>query len=287
MVWDARTGAQLASLEGHTAGLVKATFSADGARVLTASADHTAKLWDARTGALVTSFDGHGEGVVHAAFSPDPDGARVMTVSVDRTVKLWDTRTGKLLESLDGHTGYLFEIVFSPDGTRITTGSNDGTLGTWDVHLETRTPQAIQSIISARDPWTFSNGRLVPVPAALAATVTPVPNTPALAATAAAGGVTSSDEYATKIASLSRGRFALLTEPDCDKLAVNMRAYEAANQTTIAAIRAWKKTHTVDKPAVVKAMALTMRDLTNNRAALAVMQKCKHHKAYAAAIEDM
>ena len=287
MVWDARTGAQLASLEGHTAALIKATFSPDGTRVLTASDDHTAKLWDARTGALVTSFDGHSERVVHAAFSPDSDGARVLTLSVDRTVKLWDTRTGALLTSLDGHAGYLFEILFSPDGARITTGSNDGTLGIWDVHLETRTPQEVQRIISARDPWTFSNGRLVPIPAALAALVPPVPNSPALAATAAAGGVTSSDDYAAKIASLTRGRFDLFTEPDCDKLAANMRAYEAANQTTIAAIRAWKKTHTVDKPAVVKAMASTMRDLANNRPALAVMRKCKHHKAYAAAIEDM
>jgi len=62
---------------------------------------------------------------------------------------------------------------------------------------------------------------------------------------------------------------------------------EAANQTTIAAIRAWKNTHTVDKPAVVKAMARTMRDLSNDPAAQAIMKNCKHHKAYAAVIEDM
>ena len=66
-----------------------------------------------------------------------------------------------------------------------------------------------------------------------------------------------------------------------------MRAYEKANQTTIAAINAWKKTHTVDKIAAVKAMARTMSDLSNNPAAQAIMQKCKHHKAYAAAIEDI
>ena len=31
-------------------------FSPDGARILTASADHSAKLWDAGTGELITSF---------------------------------------------------------------------------------------------------------------------------------------------------------------------------------------------------------------------------------------
>jgi hypothetical protein len=81
MVWDARTGAHLASLEGHTARLIKATFSGDGARVLTTSADHAAKLSDARARDVVRR---RWRGGVHAVFSPDSDGARVMTVSIDR-----------------------------------------------------------------------------------------------------------------------------------------------------------------------------------------------------------
>ena len=34
-----------------------AAFSPDGARILTASADNTAKLWDAASGKLIASFD--------------------------------------------------------------------------------------------------------------------------------------------------------------------------------------------------------------------------------------
>ena len=41
--------------------VVGAAFSPDGARILTASADKTAKLWDAASGKLIASFDHQGE----------------------------------------------------------------------------------------------------------------------------------------------------------------------------------------------------------------------------------
>ena len=40
----------------------RAEFSPDGARILTASADKTAKLWDAASGKLIASFD-HQDGL--------------------------------------------------------------------------------------------------------------------------------------------------------------------------------------------------------------------------------
>ena len=68
-------------------------FSPDGARILTASADTTAKLWDAASGKLIGSFD-HQDEVFQAAFSPD--GARILTASADKTAKLWEAASGKL-----------------------------------------------------------------------------------------------------------------------------------------------------------------------------------------------
>ena len=62
----------------------------DGARILTASADNTAKLWDAASGKLIASF-GHQGTVRSAAFSPD--GAWILTASWDKTAKLWDANT--------------------------------------------------------------------------------------------------------------------------------------------------------------------------------------------------
>jgi WD40 repeat protein len=104
-------------------------FSPDGARVLTTSADHSAKLWSAASGKLLTSF-AHQDEVFQAEFSPG--GTRVLTASRDKTAKLWDATSGKLIASFD-HPHGLNHAAFSPDGARILTASGDHSAKLWDA----------------------------------------------------------------------------------------------------------------------------------------------------------
>jgi dipeptidyl aminopeptidase/acylaminoacyl peptidase len=104
-------------------------FSPDGARILTASWDKTAKLWDAASARLIASF-AHQDGVYNAAFSPD--GSRILTASADKTAKLWDTASGKLIASF-AHQDRVNNAVFGPGGARILTTSWDGTAKLWDA----------------------------------------------------------------------------------------------------------------------------------------------------------
>ncbi len=113
----------------HQDEVVGAAFSPDGARILTASSDKTAKLWDAASGKLIASFD-HQDEVKHAAFSPD--GTRILTASVDKTAKLWDAASGKLIASFE-HQGTVNAAAFSPDGARILTASADHSAKLWDA----------------------------------------------------------------------------------------------------------------------------------------------------------
>ena len=69
---------------------MQAAFSADGTRILTASADHTAKLWDAASGRPIASL-AHQDTVENAAFSAN--GARILTATTDHSAKLWDAAT--------------------------------------------------------------------------------------------------------------------------------------------------------------------------------------------------
>ena len=72
---------------GHTGSVRQAAFSPDENRVVTASADDTARVWDANTGSQVAMLKGHEADVFSVAFSPD--GSRVVTASEDGTARIF------------------------------------------------------------------------------------------------------------------------------------------------------------------------------------------------------
>jgi WD40 repeat protein len=128
-IWEAATAKEIAALRGHAGRVLSAAFSPDGKRIVTASADKTARLWDGETGKPIGELSGHVNAVLSAAFSPD--GKRIVTASADKTARLWD-ETGKPIgEPLLGHDDAVLSAAFSPDGTRIVTASADGTARLW------------------------------------------------------------------------------------------------------------------------------------------------------------
>ena len=119
------------TLSGHEDSVLSAAFSPDGARIVTASRDKTARIWDAATGKQIAVLRGHENPVLSAAFSPD--GARIVTASGDKTARIWDAATGKQIAVLRGHEDTVNSAAFSPDGTRIVTASDDKTARIWDA----------------------------------------------------------------------------------------------------------------------------------------------------------
>jgi WD40 repeat protein len=128
-VWDAKTGATLLELNGHTNLVRSVAFSPDGSHIVTGSADGTAKVWDARTGTPRLELAGQPltlppplrGGLSGMALSSD--GTRMVTGGSAQSVKVWDAATGKALAELKGFTGG--PVAFSPDGTQIATGGYD------------------------------------------------------------------------------------------------------------------------------------------------------------------
>lgn len=109
----------------------RAQWSPDGSRIATASADRTAAIWDAATGNLIVRLSGHQGNVYTAVWSPD--GTQIATSSADRTARVWDAATGSLLQSLTGHGGSVNSVAWSPDGTRLVTASDDTTAIIWNA----------------------------------------------------------------------------------------------------------------------------------------------------------
>jgi WD40 repeat protein len=131
-LWDIKTP-KPRPLIGHHGTVTAVRFSADGKKVLTASADTTARVWDARTGQLLKSLRGHQRSITSAEFSPD--GKSVLTSSDDKTARIWDVESGIELEVLAGHGGKVLNAQFSHDGETIVTASDDGTARLWPCRV--------------------------------------------------------------------------------------------------------------------------------------------------------
>lgn len=117
-------------LVGHSGYVRLARFSPDGARLVTASDDGTARVWDAATSAQLGVLT-MGAAVTHVAYSPD--GTRIVTVSADRNVTIWSGSTFLRTASLPLHPLAVSDIAFSPDGSRIATACLDGVVRVWDA----------------------------------------------------------------------------------------------------------------------------------------------------------
>ncbi|HZR17440.1 MAG TPA: serine/threonine-protein kinase [Verrucomicrobiae bacterium] len=129
--WQRRTHGDVKTLRGHTEPIWSVAYSPDGQRVVTGSADRTAKVWDTATGKEVVSLTGHQDAITSVAYSTD--GHRIITGSADETARVWDSVSGKELLVLRGmgHRRDFLYVAFSPDGRRILTACQYATL--WDA----------------------------------------------------------------------------------------------------------------------------------------------------------
>jgi WD40 repeat protein/tetratricopeptide (TPR) repeat protein len=143
-VWDARTGAELLELKGHTGTVMSTAFSPDGTRIITGSLDGTARVWDARTGTPRLELEGIKGGIACASFSPDDRW--IVTGGKDQKLgeaTVWDARTGMPKLALKGLKEGVNSVAINKDGTRIVTGGGEafkpGEATVWDA----RTGQAL------------------------------------------------------------------------------------------------------------------------------------------------
>lgn len=128
----------LFTLQGHRGAVTAASFSPDGARIITASGDFgefgksgEVKVWHAQTGAEVLALQGHSDVVWAAEFSRD--GERIVTGSWDKTARVWDAKTGRQLANFRGHEFGVADAAFILDGSQVVTVGRQGEVKAWDA----------------------------------------------------------------------------------------------------------------------------------------------------------
>jgi WD40 repeat protein len=130
-LWDASTGKEIATLEGHDMPVQALRFSADSSRVVTVAADFTARVYDASSGAAISVIkDPEDYRLSDVAISAD--GSLVITSGfVHNHVKLWDATTGELRGRLPITT--VDRIALSPDGSLLLTAEQNAEVDLWRV----------------------------------------------------------------------------------------------------------------------------------------------------------
>jgi WD40 repeat protein/serine/threonine protein kinase len=130
VAWNRQSGEFRWPADDHaqSAGVVQATFSADGRSLLTAADNGEARLWNWET-LVPRTFAGHTGTVWSAALSAD--GKMVATASEDGTVRVWDAATGEQLRSpsqelipFTQHRGPVYAVVFLPDSPAASPATN-------------------------------------------------------------------------------------------------------------------------------------------------------------------
>ena len=137
-LWNVATHTNIATLEGHTDGVLSIAFSPDGTLLASASADETVKLWDVKTYTNIATLEEHTD-AVSLAFSPN--GTLLASGAWDGIVKVWDTVTKENIATLGGHDadtlnnwfrGWYAPVAFSPDGKILVYGAAEE-IKFWDV----------------------------------------------------------------------------------------------------------------------------------------------------------
>ncbi|MCC6672593.1 MAG: serine/threonine protein kinase [Planctomycetes bacterium] len=118
----------------HAGWVVRAQFSPDGARLLTASADGTAKLWRWHDGRLAPerTLD-HDAALTWAEFAPD--GGSLLTTAMDGVLRIWSAG-GELLLRIRVGPSTLWCATWDRNGTHVLTGSDNGIVRRWPVRVD-------------------------------------------------------------------------------------------------------------------------------------------------------
>jgi WD40 repeat protein len=128
-VFDAATGAQLASYKEHTAAVLDAALNRDGSLAATTGLDGAIRIWGSSDGKKRRHL-GEDSGFRGLAWSPD--GTLLAAGGIlDSSVRIYRTRDGAQLKRLRGHSGEVYRVAFSPDGKRLASAASE--LKIWDV----------------------------------------------------------------------------------------------------------------------------------------------------------
>jgi len=132
MLRNGVTGDWIGTFVGHKGAVWSAHINQNAQKVVTGSADYTAKIWDALTGEEIQSFS-HSRIVKSVHFSKD--SARVLTGGQDKIGRIFDLNKPEAEPlTLEGHTQPIKVAIWTANDPNIVlSGGQDAVFRVWDV----------------------------------------------------------------------------------------------------------------------------------------------------------
>jgi len=134
--YDGKTGDKIGELNGgadaHGLGIYSVSWAPDSKRVLTVSADKTAKIWD-HEGKLLQTFTFEG-GVEQQLLGSLWQGEHVLTVNLNGDIAYLDlANPNKPHRVLRGHNKIITALAYDRRSGHLFSGSYDGVILKWDL----------------------------------------------------------------------------------------------------------------------------------------------------------
>lgn len=132
---EVATRREAAILSQRGASIETLSFSRDGSKLVTASADRKIRIWDVTTHRLLHEIESHPSKVVGfgSALAFSADGLILGVGYEDDIAALFDVLGGKGLALLQGHKSPVCGAMLLPDGKTAVTASYDQAVKFWDV----------------------------------------------------------------------------------------------------------------------------------------------------------
>jgi WD40 repeat protein len=131
-LYDSRTQAQLAILQGNERWPEMVAFSPDSSELAVAGFDSVARIYAVPSGTLLHELRGHTSWVSDLRYTPAGD--RLVTASGDGTLRIWDPQEGRELLAIEGDGGPIDTLEIGTSGRLILSFRGKG-IEVWDAAI--------------------------------------------------------------------------------------------------------------------------------------------------------